>query len=535
MRFLVAEVASQVNSLQRYFKTGASPIAQRILERAGYISNLRVRIHDACLFHSTQRKSKGYDPQVLRAMETIASDLDRIAELCRDCLHHAGYLSRGKCLQHPAYRSMLKKLEKALRQIGKSIAKRDTETALKIGRVEQKLVRKHGKLMRYYTERLKKKRHTKDIIASLFVAHSIEQMGDAIRHISESIITANLGVPVDMYSYQSLQASMDRLSNGTPDEMVVETIAETRSGSGISGIGSSTGKSSEYVAIFKDGHKRKLKEEFEGVERWHELYPGLAPKVLSYDKHGDSASLLIEHLPGLTLESILLNESQALLDDALDCLGKVLKEVWNETRKNQPVYADHMEQLNKRLKDVYAVHPEFDQPSMLLSGKVLLSNADLVRRTMDLEKLLPAPFSVFIHGDFNLDNIIYDPDEKHINFIDVHRSRRMDYVQDISVFMVSTYRLRGLDRIHRQRSRQLAVRLYEFSRKQARKHRDNTFDIRLAIGLARSFATSTRFILDRTMARGMFMRSRYLMEKVLATPDDQYDKFTVPVKELFNA
>ena len=37
-------------------------------------------------------------------------------------------------------------------------------------------------------------------------------------------------------------------------------------------------------------------------------------------------------------------------------------------------------------------------------------------------------------------------------------------------------------------------------------------ELRLALGLARSFASSTRFILDQTLAAAMFLRARYLLE-----------------------
>ena len=44
------------------------------------------------------------------------------------------------------------------------------------------------------------------------------------------------------------------------------------------------------------------------------------------------------------------------------------------------------------------------------------------------------------------------------------------------------------------------------ARRFARKSGDATFEMRLALALARSFATSTRFILDKSLAGGMFLR-----------------------------
>ena len=46
--------------------------------------------------------------------------------------------------------------------------------------------------------------------------------------------------------------------------------------------------------------------------------------------------------------------------------------------------------------------------------------------------------------------------------------------------------------------------MYEIGRSFAKKHDDETFDVRLAFGLARSLVTSTRFILDKSMSKKMF-------------------------------
>jgi aminoglycoside phosphotransferase (APT) family kinase protein len=318
----------------------------------------------------------------------------------------------------------------------------------------------------------------------------------------------------------------------TDDGIQIEPIAATRSGSAISGI-SAADNDEDYVAIFKDGEKSKVKEERKGVKSWHQIYPGLAPKILSYDKRGQSAALLIEHLPGLTFEQILLNEEPELVQEALDQLVRTLKSVWRETRTDKPVCARFMQQLEKRLPDVYRIHPEFQQSDSTICGVDIRSFDALVAQAREYERDLQAPFSVYIHGDFNVDNIIYDPMEQRINFIDLHRSRYMDYVQDISVFMVSNYRLQILDAPRRHRIMKLAGDFYRMARRYARKVEDETFELRLALGLARSFATSTRFILDKSLARDMFLRARYLIEQVLDVEPGEVAKYKTPVKEIF--
>ena len=359
-------------------------------------------------------------------------------------------------------------------------------------------------------------------------------MGDVLLNISESIISANLGQPFSTDRYHSLQASVELLNGSDNDaNVVLETVAQTKSGSGISGVSTIDNEGVEHLAIFKDGQKRKVKEERQGVESWHEIFPGLAPKILSYHKQGQSASLLIEHLAGLTFEQILLHETPKLLNQTLKQLQKTLKSVWNATRTKKSVSANYMGQLQKRLSDVYQLHPEFMCSNMQICGSTVQSFDNLLKRAKVYEENLSAPFSVYIHGDFNVDNIIYDPLEKKINFIDLHRSSYMDYVQDISVFMVSNYRLRVVDPVIRRQIRDLSINFYNFSAAYAKSKGDDGFDLRLALGLARSFAASTRFVVDKVLARAMWLRARYLLESVLLTDPKLIHKYRVPVKELF--
>jgi aminoglycoside phosphotransferase len=326
---------------------------------------------------------------------------------------------------------------------------------------------------------------------------------------------------------------MEQLDTAYNDsDLLAKPIAETRSGSGISGISTTGQEDTGYVAIYKDGKKRKLRKERRGLKSWQEIFPGLAPRILSYHKSGQSASLLIEHLAGLTFEQILLHEPPRLLRQTLKQLNRTLGKVWRETRTSKPVSAGYMRQLSKRLEEVYTIHPEFRQDDCCICGKFVPSFGELLKRAHSLEAGIRAPFSVYIHGDFNVDNIIYDPLEEKINFIDLHRSRYMDYVQDVSVFMVSNYRLQIFDAPLRRRILMLTQDFYRFAAAYAGKTGDKTFELRLALGLARSFATSTRFILDKSLARAMFLRARYLLEQVLAADLKDPTTFRVPVREI---
>jgi len=534
LRFLIAEVGSQVSNLQAYLDTPSVSIARRILDRSGYAYNLMLRIHDGCHNQVIKADESGTDVASLRAIESIATDLERIAGLCRECIQQLDQLQNRRCPRAATCKFMLGRVASGIDRIEVAIRRNDTRLALKIGRIKPRLDKASQKLVKKYTAGLKRKKPAEDLVTGMFLAHGIEQMGDAMLNISEAIISANLGQPINIDRYHSLRASMQQLDAASNSSgLVAEPIGETRSGSGISGISATGQEDDGYVAIYKDGKKRKLREERRGLQSWQEIFPGLAPKILSYHKRGQSASLLIEHLAGMTFEQILLHEEPRLLRQTLKQLNRTLGKVWRETRTGKPVSAGYMRQLSRRLEEVYSIHPEFRQDGCQICGKFVPSFGALLKQAHHLEAGIRAPFSVYIHGDFNVDNIIYDPLEKKINFIDLHRSRYMDYVQDVSVFMVSNYRLQVFDVLLRRRILMLTQVFYRYAAAFARKSGDKTFELRLALGLARSFATSTRFILDKSLARAMILRARYLLEQVLAADLKKPASFHVPVREIF--
>ena len=73
---------------------------------------------------------------------------------------------------------------------------------------------------------------------------------------------------------------------------------------------------------------------------------------------------------------------------------------------------------------------------------------------------------------------------------------------------------------------------YEFFHAVAQGQGDRTFQARMALALARSFLTSTRFELHAKFAKEMFLRAHFLMEK-LADQTAPWDDFSLPVDILF--
>ncbi len=529
LQFLCVEVDSQVTTLQQYFESVSPALARRIRDRAGYAYNLKTRIHTVTANRLAKGVKRDSDKFILRCIEFIATDLERIAEICRKSIQQAELLDDHDVLIRKPIISILMKVKKALKLVLPAVVERKSDIAIEIGHINRSIRTVHKGLLKQYITELKDQDNAVQLTQAMFVAYEMKQFDETLDHISESIISANLGQPVNFERYFSLQSLFSAVDES--DDLSITPIAETRSGSAISGV--SSANDDGYMAIYKDGQKDKLKEEKQGLNSWHDIYPGLAPKILSYQKKGESASLLIEHLPGYTLEHIIVNENQKLIDQALKQLGKTLRSVWTETKHKKIYPAKFMQQMQKRLPDVYKIHPQFELEKSTVCELALPSMTQLLKTAQRQESKWKPPFSVYIHGDFNVDNIIFDPIENRINFIDLHRSRYTDYVQDVSIFMVSNYRLQIMDAARRQKIMAVAIDMYRAAKRFAKKHDDATFELRLALGLARAFVTSTRFILDKALAKRMFLRAKYLIELVNSVEEKQESRFKVPVKEIF--
>ncbi|MAI48977.1 MAG: hypothetical protein CBB92_03535 [Flammeovirgaceae bacterium TMED32] len=533
-RFLLAEVISQVGYLRTTCDSGSLHIAMKILDRSGYPDNLKMRIRDGCTLALKKRKGAVTRAQSIKAVESVAIDLDRISRLCRHCVRQLNAAERATKYVKRRHARMLSYVEEGLGIVGDAAENTEISAILKLANLNEKIGREYARVLTKCKADLKKADDMEPIIAAIFLAQRIEDMGDALQDIGDAFISANMGQQLSAESYRSLAASVDNLPvEDNSVKFEVQTLAQTRSGSQISGISEAGADTDSYIAVFKDGKRRKLKEERNKVNVWNAVFPGLAPKVLGYHKNDQSASLLLEHLPGQTLEQILISESTETFDDALKQLKKTLRAVWKKTHEKTSGPAGFMDQLSGRMDAICELHQEFRDDGRKIAGREVLSFESLIAACRAREKRLKSSYTVRIHGDFNLDNILYDPASQAIRFIDLHRSQNMDFVQDVSVFMVSLYRLQALEAAHRRRVYYAASEFYDFARDFARRSEDRTFELRLALGLARSFATSTRFILDKSLAGNMYLRARFLLEQVHVSPARKPEQFVVPVKELF--
>lgn len=527
LTFLLAEVRSQLQNLLLLIESPSAAMTRAITERSGHSYNLKQRTHARCLkaFSDTER----FDPQSLRAAGDLADELERIASLCRDTARELQHLKYRKLVREYHYAKHLNQIEKSLQRVEQILETNNAHTALKVGKVRNKLTRFYKKSRRAHLEALKQHKNTEGLISSLFIARYIVDMGSALTNISEALLAVLLGQPMNMKQFLSLQAMVSSLGHDEWENLSLETIAETRSGSSISAI---THEDERTLGVLKEGALRKVQEERRGLEHWNVIIPGIAPQILSHHHKGSSGALIIEHLPGKTLERLVLTKHHEELDQAMTQMCEMLPKIWSSTKQNDKTGARFIQQLKKRLPAVQNIHPEFDATNTLIGELKRPALKDILTQAARIDEQHPAPFSVYIHGDFNLDNVIFDSKEQKLRFIDLHRSSYMDYVQDVSVFIVSGLRLPLFDQESRQIIANMATRLYETAAKFATTHQDRHFNKRMALGLARSLITSTRFILDESHAKSLYERGVYLLEHLLKHQDSK--DYPLPLKEILN-
>lgn len=527
LRFLIHEVRKQLTRVKDFFESPSLDRIGSVLSKDDYIDNLKSVIQRKC-YSLAARSHDGTTPPTgfLRAADAIAVNLERIADFCENVLDQARYLTSESVLKEYDCTPLFALVIKGLDLVEKALFDRDVETALQICRLENETDRVYFEGFQRVLEELKTGKRAQSLVTVLFIFRYLERMGDSLLNIGEAVLSATLGERVKIDQFKALEDTLESADfEPAMDHVSLEHIKETKSGNRINRVLQSVGTEPEKLVIFKDGPLKKLLAERESIEKWHEVRDDIAPRIYAFHHHGERGSILFEYLPGRNFEEVLLRGSQRDVNGALKAIESTLQFVWGTTRVDEPIAPHFLQQLKKRINEIYSLHPEFKRRDGAIGSLSGSSFDETLNRIEGHDEALVAPFSVLIHGDFNIDNIIYRPEGSRIHFVDLHRSTMMDYVQDVSVFLASNHRLQVFDAPVRRKINRAIRRFFRFSLGYAEEAGDRLFCARLAMGLARSFATSTRFILDKGFAKSMFLRARYLTERLLSCEPDQLAGF----------
>ncbi|WP_028580916.1 PhoU domain-containing protein [Desulfogranum japonicum] len=541
IHFLLMEVMGQVATTESYLRTFDQTHCLQVLGREGYIENLKVTVENDCFSLILTQPDRGQqEVNWARAVHTISTNLKRIASFSVNIVRQVEYLfNRTLWLTFDAH-SMFAIIENCLEQVIPALDDKDIGLALSICHCEYEIDRLYLENFTRIMEELRKGDSIESYVTILFIFRYLERIGDSLLNIGEAILFAILGEKIRIRHFEALQQTLAKSNMDIPlDHLSLRSYWGTRSGCNISRVANEpAGVPAGTVreAIFKAGSLNKIEREKENLTTWQRLVPGLAPKVLTfYQEDENTGALLVEFFPGNNLQEIVLGDNIQMARNALKRLHHLLgSKIWPLTKKVGAMETSYMAQVLARLDSILQVH-SYLRRQQTLGDLEVDSTSTLVEKCLRIERLFPAPFSVFIHGDFNANNIIYNEQLDSIHFIDVNRSAPADYVQDVSVYLISNFRLPVFESPIREQINLLIRDFYGFARGFAREQNDVTFDVRLTLALARSFYTSTRFQLNTDFVKEMVLRANFLLEKVITFDEEQqnWQEFSFPEEVLY--
>jgi phosphate uptake regulator len=542
-QFLVIEVRNHIYNAFDYLNSPDPELRDRIVTRDDYIDNLKNLIENDCFLKTLSASGQLSKDEInmIRAMHTIAINLERIADFCVNIVGQVDYLTDYKLFYSFDYEEMLTEISEATAEIVPALKGRDLSKTLSVCRSENNLDRMYKRHFDRILSALKAgTEEAGDYVTILFIFRYLERIGDSLLNVGEAVLFAIIGERIKINQFQALQYTLSQsgISESAAD-VDLQFIWGTHSGCSIGRVENK--KESQHrsrESIFKEGLRSKIQEERQGLELWQGTFPALVPRIFSYheEEDEDKASLLLEMLPGCTLDEIVVTADQDTLSNALFMLEETLDDIWRETFTADGGPAretNYIHQLKNRMNAVHRVHPRFRRTQQLIGSSRVDSTRDLLEKCERIEQELGSPFKVLIHGDFNLNNIVYNHTDQRIYYIDLHRSRYYDFVQDVSVFLVSNFRLPVFDTGLRNRLNSIIERFFHFASGFAREKGDETFPPRLCLALARSFYTSTRFELDHAFAKEMFLRAHYLLDRVVEHSDKPWRDFRFPEQALY--
>ncbi len=531
--FLLSELEKQTELVETLFNEAPSTdLLKRIQIRQGYSNTLCEKVENECTKLKERRKSGTQYFHEVSALGGLAVILSEYSMLCLETIRETSITEE---VPHPAQKDcakLVRRLKRALMLAKIGLSNSQRRTGLKLIRRSAKYLDLHQRIQSTTMEQPNQDTRS-DVQAYWITNYLLKRLCMHIEKVGEALIQADVGPVATVKNYPHLKRSSANLASSL-DDLALKRLALTRSGSAIASLSHRDSKEGDVLAVFKEGEQQKIEEELQGVEKWRRIAPKMAPKVISHiETDTDNSALLIEHLNGVTLESILFEGSSERLQKTFKILFSSLEKIWKKTLTYENPNTTFMGQLSGRLADCQSIHPDFFHETQTICGVKRLGFGQLISQVESLERHWNAPFSVLIHGDFNVDNLLFDELESQFYFIDLHRSRHFDYVQDLSVLMISIYRLQGAPKKTRAVMMACILEIYKFGRRFAQKQQDPFFEVRLAAGLARSFATSTRFVYDKKQAKKMYLKSRFLLEQLARETADTAQNYRIPLKELY--
>jgi phosphate uptake regulator len=504
-------VGRQLEAALKAARTGDQQLAESVIEKDGLIDNLNLRVEAASFEATAEHNLTEAQQRAVRSALKVAINLEHAGDAAADIARHVRIMRQEKLLPVDHDFGLLGSLApRALHDAVRAYLTQDLDLA-------KHACEREPELDQLYVEHLMtvRKGLAKNPERAAYYLHLLallkyfEKVGDYVLNIGEQAIFLTTGRRLKFTQFQQLDTMLGEHSA----ESGFAPFLDGLSGAVVARVGNGV------PMLYKEGTPSKIAAEVEKSAAWREIDPDLIPKVLSTTTQEDRQALLREWVDG-SLLSDLLFESKLTAEHSgiIRRLCDTLTTLWAKTLTPQPPEPAFVKQISDRLPEVLALHPELEhlaESPVSFRGGTAEPLSRQLRRLRLPERRLAPPFSVWLHGDLNPNNVVYNTKDGSLKFIDIHRSRFGDYLQDVTVFLVGLERQPDLAPSVRREMESLAAVITGHARDFARDSGDETFELRLQLGLGRSYLTSARIILQPDHAEWLFRRGRVCLQRVI--------------------
>lgn len=353
------------------------------------------------------------------------------------------------------------------------------------------------------------KGYARYLLHILAVMKYLEKIADFSLNIGEATFYSETGTRLKYPQFKQLEellAEADRTTGG----VVYRHFWDGISGAVVLEIDGSDGSR----MLFKEGSKRKIEQEIERGIEWEHVAPLRTPRLIGKAQDKERRAVLREFAQGALLQDVLLapdNDEAKFV--SIHALLEALLDIWSSTLVVRPPRLDYGQQIRTRMREVLRRHPELEDIAKDELGKYggIYGTLDVLQRREDA---LTPPFSVWVHGDLNANNVVHDAATQQVVFIDVHRSRYGDYAGDVGVLLTSTFRQFPRKKVARTISL-VHDSFIESVSDFAAKNQDARFEDRLKLSRARALITSARLTDDAERAEALFSEGLKYLKKAM--------------------
>jgi phosphate transport system regulatory protein PhoU len=347
--------------------------------------------------------------------------------------------------------------------------------------------------------------HGSTLLHALAVLKYLEKVCDYVLNIGETTVYAHTGARITYPQFRQLESLLP--SEGG-DQLIRRHFWDGISGATVLEVGQEGRR-----LVFKEGYGNKVQDEFDRSIEWEEIAPSHTARVIAVSQTRGRTGILREFAEGSLFLDMLLSEAHnEVKESVMRQVGNVLADVWRTTITPDAARIDYTGQLRARLRDILRRHPKLEKVAKEeLDGYGGLF--DLLTQMEARESWLSPPFSIWIHGDLNANNIVVEEQSQSVIFIDVHRSQYGDYLQDVATLSTSALRRFPTGRVLKSISRANEV-LFDIAEDFASQNGDKQFKTRLRLARARALITSARLENEYERAERLFVDGLDLLKRV---------------------